>query len=538
MTFEELGLDTDLLEAVRDLGYAEPTPIQEAAVGKLLKGYDLIGQSRTGTGKTAAFGIPLIELIDPDDRRMQALVLCPTRELCMQVAEDLRKLLKYKAGIRVVPVYGGQPIQHQIADLKKGAQIIVGTPGRFIDHVRRHTLRTEQVQIAVLDEADEMFSMGFKDDIDLILAQLPVPRQTVLFSATMPEEVENLAREYMEDPVRIHVGEDDPLTVDQVKQYYFELKPSQKTEALTRLLKVEDPRSAIVFCNTKKRVSDLTDELKDLGIAVEGLHGDLKQVQRDLVMRRFRGREIRLLVATDVAARGLDISDVDLVVHYDLPDDDELYVHRTGRTARAGKSGTSYVFVSSREIARLSEVAAFAGAKIEARKIPSLQEIEEAKKQRLLDNLRLVLKENTQNAKNLTFGRIGKYEKEIEALEKEGYSAQEIAAGLLLLNLYVPSDQTDEMSRTQKKYLTESEKESMVRLYLNLGKQQKIRVKDLTGLLEEKCGITYQMIGRIDLLETFTYLEIPSSLAGSVIQEIDGTSLKGHRLHVEIAKIE
>ena len=536
MTFEELGLDEDLLEAVRDLGYENPTPIQEACIGKLLKGFDLIGQSKTGTGKTAAFGIPLTLLIDPDDRRMQALVLCPTRELCMQVAEDLRRLLKYKSGIRVVPVYGGQPIAHQINDLKKGAQIIVGTPGRFIDHVRRHTLRTEQVQMVVLDEADEMFSMGFKDDIDLILAQLPVPRQTVLFSATMPEEVEKLAKQYMEEPSRIHIGEEDSMTVDQVKQYYYELRPGQKTEALLRLLKVEDPKSAIIFCNTKKRVSDLTEELKDQGIQAEGLHGDLKQVQRDLVMRRFRGREIKLLIATDVAARGLDISDVELIVHYDLPEDDELYVHRTGRTARAGKSGKSYVFVSPKELERLSKVASFTGANIEARKIPTLQEIEEARKQRILKDLRLILKENSQNAKELTFGRIGKYEQEIQTLKSEGYPAEQIAAGLLLLSLYVPSDQTDELSRTPKRYLAKTDKESMVRLYINLGKQQKIRVKDLTGLLEEKCGITYQMIGRIDLLESFTYMEIPSSLASSVIEEIDGTSLRGHRLHVELAK--
>ena len=546
MTFEELGLDEELLEAIRDLGYERPTPIQEETVGKLLKGYDLIGQSRTGTGKTAAFGIPLTLLIDPDDRRLQGVILCPTRELCMQVAEEIRKLLKHKAGIRVVPVYGGQPIAHQITDLKKGAQIVVGTPGRFLDHIRRHTLRTEQVQMVVLDEADEMFSMGFKDDIDLILAQMPVPRQTVLFSATMPEEVRRLTEEYMEDPVQVRIGGEEGLTVEEVEQYYFELKPSEKSEALQRLLQVEEPRSAIIFCNTKKRVSDLTEELKDLGISAEGLHGDLKQVQRDLVMRRFRGREIRFLVATDVAARGLDISDVDLIVHYDLPEEQELYVHRTGRTARAGKAGTSYAFVSAREIQRLGEIAQFAGARIVPRKIPSLQEIEEAKKKRLIDDVRLILKENSQGARSLTFGRTGKYEQEIQSLVKEGYDAEKVAAALLLRALYVPGDAAgrqekgaagrDGLSRTPKKYMTGKDGESMIRLYLNLGKGQKIRVKDITWLLEEKCGITYEMVGRIDLLENFTYVEIPSSLASSLIEELDGTSLKGHRLHIEIAK--
>ena len=535
MTFEQLNIDEDLLQAVRDLGYESPTPIQEASIEKLLKGYDLIGQSRTGTGKTAAFGIPLIELIDPDERFLQALVLCPTRELCMQVAEELRKLLKYKAGIRVVPLYGGQPIAHQITDLKKGAQIVVATPGRFIDHLRRHTLKTDQVQIVVLDEADEMLSMGFKEDIDIILGQLPVPRQTVLYSATMPEDVAAIAQEYMEDPVRIHVGQDDPLTVDSVEQAYFELRPGQKLEALLRLLLMEQPDKAIIFCNTKKRVSDLADQLKDEKLPAEGLHGDLKQVQRDLTMRRFKNREIKYLVATDVAARGLDISDVDLVVNYDLPEDEEIYVHRIGRTARAGKTGRAYSFVSERELGRLKEIVSFTGAEVQPRKIPSLQELQEAKKDRLLNEVRLILRENASGASAFSFGRSSKYSQDIRQLMEEGYQPEDIAAALLTRMMYSEGEQKDSLKGSAPTARADKD-EAMVRLYLNLGKKQKIKVKDIMWAMQEKCGINANLLGRIDLMETFTYLEIPSSLASGAIKELDGFSLKGHRMHVEIAK--
>ena len=535
MTFEQLGIDEDLLQAIQDLGYTEPTPIQLTSIEKLLKGYDLIGQSRTGTGKTAAFGIPLIELIDPDERFLQALVLCPTRELCMQVAEELRKLLKYKAGIRVVPLYGGQPIAHQIGDLKKGAQIVVATPGRMIDHLHRHTLRTEQVQMAVLDEADEMLRMGFQEDSDLLLSQLPTPRQTVLYSATMPEDVVRLASVYMEDPVRIHVGQEDPLTVDSVQQTYFEVRPGQKLEALLRLLRLEEPEKAIIFCNTKKRVSDLTEELKDQKLPAEGLHGDLKQIQRDLTMRRFRNREIKYLVATDVAARGLDISDIDVVFNYDLPENEELYVHRIGRTARAGKNGRAYSFVSGRELTRLEEIASFTGASLNPGHLPTLQDMEEAAKERLMKDVSLVLREYRAAASHYTFGRLSKYLPDIQALEAEGYTGEEVAAALLTRALYRESNETDNLTKTPVRKKAAKD-EPMIRLYFNIGKKQSVKVKDFIWLLQEKAGISQQLLGRIDLLETFTYLELPASLAQSAIEALDGTSLRGHRLHLEIAK--
>ncbi|NLJ78269.1 MAG: DEAD/DEAH box helicase, partial [Tissierellia bacterium] len=316
--FEDIELSKGIYRAVSDMGFEEMSPIQARAIPRILQGVDIIGQAQTGTGKTAAFGIPIIEKCKGDSRSLQAMVLCPTRELSIQVAEEIRRLAKYRNDIFVLPIYGGQPIHRQIKALKKGVQIVVGTPGRIMDHIRRRTLKLEDLNILVLDEADEMFDMGFRDDIEWIIQQLSGERQTIFFSATMAREIVDFAKRYQKNPEIIKVVHKE-LTVPEVEQHYFELKNHMKTEILSRLLDIYNPNLSIVFCNTKKKVDELTIELQGRGFFADGLHGDLRQPQRDRVMSKFRSGNIDILVATDVAARGLDVDEVDMVFNYDIP---------------------------------------------------------------------------------------------------------------------------------------------------------------------------------------------------------------------------
>lgn len=528
-TFQSLGIDEDILAAIQDLGYTAPTEIQTLSIEKLLKGFDLIGQSQTGTGKTAAFGIPLIELIDPDDSRMQATVLCPTRELCIQVTDELRKLLKYKPGIRVVSIYGGQPINRQIQDMKKGVSIVVATPGRFLDHLRRHTLRLNQVQMVVLDEADEMLNMGFRDDIDLILSQMPSPRQTVLFSATMSDPIRQLASSYMESPAFIRTTPDDQLTVDQIEQVYFEMKAKMKPEALRRLLDLSHPTRCLIFCNTKKQVAALTEFLQKYDYPADGLHGDLRQSQRDLVMRRFRQGDISILIATDVAARGLDISGIDVVFNYDIPEEQEAYVHRIGRTARAGHSGTAYTFVVGRELSRLQQIMQYTGTPIEARRLPTLQEVEESHREQLLEQLRTIMDQ----------GHTAKYQGTVQHLIQEGYTAENIAAALFSHILYVPRQDTrfeDSLSKAPTKVTANDLQNSpMVKLHINLGKRHRIRIKDIVGSIAGECGIPGSSLGHIDILETFSFVEVPASFVSEILETMNGNEIKGKPVKIELA---
>ena len=348
LKFEDMEFSQEIKKAVSDMGFEEASPIQSQAIPYILEGKDVIGQAQTGTGKTAAFGVPILEMCDEENRQLQAIVLCPTRELCIQVAEEISKLAKYKKNVYILPVYGGQPIERQIKALKKGVQIVIGTPGRVIDHLNRHTLKPGNINMVVLDEADEMFDMGFRDDIELILGKMPEDRQTVFFSATMPQEIMSFAKKFQKNPEIIKVVHKE-LTVPKVEQYYFELKPNMKTEILCRLIDIYNPKLSLVFCNTKRKVDELVLELQGRGYFADGLHGDLKQTQRDKVMSTFRSGNIDILVATDVAARGIDVDDVDIVFNYDIPQDEEYYVHRIGRTARAGREGTAFSFVVGRD---------------------------------------------------------------------------------------------------------------------------------------------------------------------------------------------
>ncbi|NLC04747.1 MAG: DEAD/DEAH box helicase, partial [Tissierellia bacterium] len=341
LRFEEINVSDDIRKGISDIGFEEMSPIQAQAIPVILAGKDIIGQAQTGTGKTAAFGIPILEMIDIKDKSIQALILCPTRELSIQVAEEIGRLGKFKKGLSVLPVYGGQPIDRQLRVLRKGVHIVVGTPGRVIDHIKRKTLKTDKVKMMVLDEADEMFDMGFRDDIALVMNGLHEDRQTIFFSATMAKEIVRFASRYQKDPVMVKVVHKE-LTVPKVEQGYFELREQMKTEVLSRLIDMYNPQLSLVFCNTKRKVDELVVSLQSRGYTADALHGDLKQSQRDTVMGKFRRGVIDILVATDVAARGLDVDEIDLVFNYDMPQDEEYYVHRIGRTARAGRDGRAF----------------------------------------------------------------------------------------------------------------------------------------------------------------------------------------------------
>lgn len=536
-SFQDLGIDVDILQAIQDLGYTQPTPIQSDSIRSLSKGLDFIGQSRTGTGKTTAFAIPLIELIDPDDRRLQGVVLCPTRELCLQITEEIRKLLKYKSGIRVVPVYGGQPINYQISDIRKGCHIIAATPGRLLDHLRRHTVKLDLVQMVVLDEADEMLDMGFQDDIELLLSQMPAMRQTALYSATMPDNVRRLAEKYMEDPVEITEDEGETLTVDPVRQFYFEVKERSKPEAVKRLLEKDRPQKTLIFCNTKKRVADLEETLKKMGFEAAGLHGDLKQIQRTFVLDQFRKGRTKILIATDVAARGLDISDIDIVFNYDLPDEPESYVHRIGRTARAGKSGTAYTFVVGRELNHLKEIMDYTGAVIEPSRLPTLQEVQKAHEEQLLDEIRQSIRRSeSEGASTDAKDSLKKYRLPLEKLKKEGFDTDDIAAALFKKLLFVPASE-DPLSGMPTHVLKEVSGQT-ARLHLSLGRRQGIKVKDIIGAVVSLCGVPATSIGKIDIMETFSYIEVPSELAADVLSTLDGAAIKGKTVYVQPAQQE
>ncbi|MDR1926785.1 MAG: DEAD/DEAH box helicase, partial [Endomicrobium sp.] len=391
LKFSELNLSNEIIKAIADLGFEEATSIQSLAIPKMMAGIDIIGQAQTGTGKTAAFGIPILEKIDIKNKNVQAIILCPTRELAIQVAEELKLFSKYKRGINIVPVYGGQPIQRQIAALLKGAQIIIGTPGRVIDHLERKTLKLDTTSTVVLDEADEMLDMGFRDDIELILKGMSKEKQTVFFSATMPKEFLFLTKKYQHNPETIRVVS-EKLTVPLIEQYYFDLREHQKLEALTRCLDMYDPKLSIVFCNTKKRVDEVASSLQARGYAADALHGDMNQTQRDRVMVKFRTGSIELLIATDVAARGIDVDNIDMVFNYDVPKDDEYYVHRIGRTGRAGKPGKAYSFVSGKDIYKLRDIQRYTRVNIKRIQVPSLADVENTKATIILSKVKEVSK--------------------------------------------------------------------------------------------------------------------------------------------------
>ncbi len=420
--FSELGLSPESLKAVARLGFEEASPIQSEAIPVLLTGRDVIGQSQTGSGKTAAFALPLIEKVQPARRVPQSLILCPTRELAMQVAEEVAKLALFKKGVRELPIYGGASYERQLRGLRDGAQIIIGTPGRVMDHLERGTLSLKEVATVVLDEADRMLDMGFIDDIRTILSQAPPERQTVLFSATLPPAIRDLIKRFTKDAVNVRI-ESQAMVVPAIEQVYYEVDRRAKLEVLCRLIDLEDVKLGIVFCATKVMCDELTAHLVARGYRAEALHGDLSQSMRERVMGRFRKRQCEFLVATDVAARGLDVDDVEVVFNYDLPHDGEDYVHRIGRTGRAGRTGKAITFVAGREIYKLQNIQRFTKARIARARVPSQDEVEERRSEALVERVRDLLEAGDYRRQDAVVDRF------LEA----GHSPTDIASALLHL---------------------------------------------------------------------------------------------------------
>ncbi|HHV45407.1 MAG TPA: DEAD/DEAH box helicase [Tissierellia bacterium] len=519
MRFEELSLSEDIYKAIEDMGFEEMTPIQSEAIPFIMEGKDIIGQAQTGTGKTATFGIPIVEKTDGTSKSLQSLVLCPTRELSIQVAEEIKRLSKYKKDTYVLPVYGGQPIERQIKALKKGIQIVVGTPGRVIDHIKRKTLKLDNVNILVLDEADEMFDMGFRDDIEFIINKLPDTRQTVFFSATMPEEILNFAKRYQRDPEIIKVVPKE-LTVPEIEQYYLEVKEHMKTEILSRLLDILNPKLSLVFCNTKKKVDELTIELQGRGYFVDGLHGDLKQSQRDKVMSKFRSGGIDILVATDVAARGIDVDDVDVVFNYDLPQDEENYVHRIGRTARAGREGMAISFVTNREFHRIKTIERYTKAKIKRKNIPTLKDMEDRQSNILLNRIR----------EEIQRGQLDKYEKMLNVLLVEDFTSFDIAACLLKFCL-----ENNKIGKHSELDSVDYGTEDINRVYINVGKKKGVSSRHILEAIINEAGIPKKSIGDIDMFDKFTFVSIKGDYADKLVKKLNNKRVKGIKVKVELA---
>jgi ATP-dependent RNA helicase DeaD len=420
--FTELGLSPELLKAVAQMGFEEASHIQSQAIPALLSGADVVGQSQTGSGKTAAFALPAIESVDVKLRAPQVLILCPTRELAVQVAEEVAKLAYFKRGVREIPIYGGQSYDRQLRGLREGAQIIIGTPGRIMDHLDRRTLVMDQVRMVILDEADRMLDMGFLDDIRTILKQAPAERQTVFFSATMPRPIQELIRSFTKNPVNVTI-EAQALTMPAIDQVYYEVDRRSKLDVLCRLIDLHDIKFSLIFCATKMMVDELTEHLVARGYAADKMHGDMTQTMRERVMAKFRKRNLEFLVATDVAARGLDVDDIEVVFNYDLPHDGDDYIHRIGRTGRAGRSGRAITFVSGRELYKMQNIIRFTKGKIRRERVPSEEEVEEKRANSFYDSLRQTLEE-------------GKYEKQdalIGRLLDQGHVATDVASALIHL---------------------------------------------------------------------------------------------------------
>jgi ATP-dependent RNA helicase DeaD len=570
--FSELGLSPELLKAVAKMGFEEASPIQSETIPVLLAGRDVVGLSQTGSGKTAAFAIPAIERVDGILRAPQVLILCPTRELAMQVAEEVAKLGLFKRGVRELPIYGGQSYDRQLRGLREGAQIIIGTPGRVMDHLDRKTLNLEEVGMVILDEADRMLDMGFREDIETILKQAPAERQTVFFSATMPPAIRTLIKNYTRDPVNVRI-EAQTMTVPAIDQVYYEVDRRSKLEVLCRLIDLQDIKYGIIFCGTKMMCDELADHLKARGYSSDKLHGDISQAMRERVVAKFRKRGFEFLVATDVAARGLDVDDIEVVFNYDLPQDAEDYVHRIGRTGRAGKTGRAITFVAGREIWKMQQIIRFTKGKVRREKVPSAEEVEQKRTNAFIETLRETLEK----------GEYRRQDALIDQLLDAGYSATDISSALLhLLGGDKPAPQpVPEEQAPRREFRAErdfdqrppreypkyepisrpreekppaaprpakplqrrnpetsivSHEPGMVRLAFNLGNAHRVAPGDFVGVIAGVARLPKEVVGRIDIGEKKTYVDVSDESANFILKKLNGIKFKGHKLAVMVAR--
>ena len=567
--FTELGLSPEVLRAVERMGFEEASPIQSAAIPVLLEGADVVGQSQTGSGKTAAFGIPAIQTVDTSVRAPQVIILCPTRELVVQVAEEIAKLAFFTRGLRELPIYGGQSYERQFRGLSSGAQIIIGTPGRVMDHLERKSLRLDQIKMVVLDEADRMLDMGFIDDIKTILRETPDERQTVFFSATIPRPIQELIKTFTRNPVSVRM-EAQALTVPAIEQVYYEVDRRSKLEVLCRLIDLEDVKLGIIFCATKMMVDDLTEHLTARGYSADKLHGDMTQAMRERVMAKFRRRAIEILVATDVAARGLDVDDIEVVFNYDLPHDGEDYVHRIGRTGRAGKGGKAVTFVAGREIYRLENIQRFTKSRIRRAKVPSAEEVEGKRATAFAEALRETLEK----------GEYKRHDELLDALLEQGHSPTDIASALIHLlgdekpqttaaaipedsgarmdrrnypdpgarerrergrDDFEPSSRRRERAPRQEQPTPREEagpvshEPGMVRLAFNVGRTHQVQPGDFVGVIVGVTAIPKGEIGAIHLQPTKTYVDVAEARVELVLKKLNGIQFKDRKLAVRLA---
>lgn len=530
--FQELNLSPELLRAVEEMGFTGATEIQSESIPLILEGKDVVGRSQTGTGKTAAFGIPAIQLIQAseDKRTVQVLLLCPTRELAVQACEEIQKISKYTPGIKAAAVYGGAPIDRQIAQLRQ-ANIVIGTPGRIMDHLRRRTLKLTGLKMIILDEADEMLSMGFREDIETILTDTPAERQTILFSATMPPEIMRIVRNYQKTPSVVEINKAQ-VTLDAIKQSYFDVPMGRKNDVLNLLLRFDNPSRSIIFCNTKRMVDELTGYLSSNGFKAEGLHGDLKQSQRTTVMEAFKAGKTAILVATDVAARGIDVDDIECVVNYDIPQNSEYYVHRIGRTGRAGKSGIAYTICSGRrQVMQLMDIGRMVRSRIAPQPIPASKDILEKQRQKNIHDM----SKNLEGKTIFPFMEmVSKLMEQIEGSEAAPYTAEQIAATALELLYGRESLQLPAVEGFTRKPFTAGGK--YTKLVIDVGRDERMAPNYIVGAIAERTTLSGKDIGKIEIFDNKTTVEVPESQVDNVLEAMKGCRINGHKATTVILK--
>lgn len=547
-TFEQLGVAPEIIRAIQELGFEQPMPVQEEVIPLLLaKTRDIIGLAQTGTGKTAAFGLPIIQKVDADKKVPQTLILCPTRELCLQISADLNDYSKYVEGVKVLPVYGGSSIDSQIRALKRGVQVIVATPGRLIDLLNRKTMSLDMVHTVVLDEADEMLNMGFTESIDDILSRVPQGRSMLLFSATMPNEISRITRKYMDNPTEIVIGRKNEGALN-VKHVYYMVSARDKYLALKRIADYYPNIYSIIFCRTRRETQEIADKLIQDGYDADSLHGDLSQSQRDLVMGKFRNKSLQFLVATDVAARGLDVDDVTHVINYGLPDETESYTHRSGRTGRAGKNGTSISIIHIKEKGKITQMERSMNKKFEKRTLPTGDVICEKQLFNLVDKIEKV-KVNEQEIERL----LPSIFRKLDWLEKEDIIKRIVSLEFnRLLEYYQSADEIIEPSESSSRKNREENRgergsnrdggaarqaeNGFTRIFINIGKTDGANPANLMGFINDH--VTEKVrIGRIDLLQNFSFFEVPQESASKVINSFKGLFVEDRKLVVEEAQV-
>ena len=537
-TFEELGVSEEIRRAIEEMGYAYPMPVQEEVIPYLLEnGHDVVALAQTGTGKTAAFGLPLIQKTDVGDNRPQSLILCPTRELCLQIAGDLNDYSKYVDGLKVLPVYGGSSIESQVRSLKKGVHIIVATPGRLLDLMKRRTVSLATVTNVVMDEADEMLNMGFSEDINAILSEVPQERNTLLFSATMSDEIARISKNYLHDAREITIGRRNEGTAN-VRHVVYMVHAKDKYETLKRIVDYNPKIYGIIFCRTKRETQEIADKLMQEGYNADSLHGDLSQAQRDLVMQKFRIRNLQLLVATDVAARGLDVDDLTHIINYGLPDDTESYTHRSGRTGRAGKTGTSVAIVNLKERGKIRAIEKAIGKQFEKGEVPTAWQICKKQLFKVIDDLEKV-KVNEEEINEF----MPEIYRKLDWLGKEDLIKRVVSHEFnRFFEYYRDKDEIETVSDSKKEQRVREENKGprkaeagYVRMHINLGKIDRFNLRGLMAMLNDNTRRRVD-VGRVDLMKKFSFFEVEEKEAGNVLKAFRGLTWNGRRVVVEVAQ--